>query len=194
MSYAVIMLKIWLFFLMTDSPLTSGVARLYLADKAKHDEIASEWTLRLEPTISRFARIEICSCNAAAILQVNYNNELFLVVDPNFAAKMRQLGIIEGKLAPYNESVRGYHLPLDCGRKDLRNLLRNKGWTFEGPRGLSVASGFSTSFWMNDQCWKSLKVQLLWLPNSSRIKDLGRVYRGQLTWFSDSSNSLGMRD
>ncbi|PPS16723.1 hypothetical protein GOBAR_AA03856 [Gossypium barbadense] len=46
MSYAVIMLKIWLFFLMTDSPLTSGVARLYLADKAKHDEIASEWTLR----------------------------------------------------------------------------------------------------------------------------------------------------
>ncbi|TYI77216.1 hypothetical protein E1A91_D06G129900v1 [Gossypium mustelinum] len=28
------------------SPLTSGVARLYLADKAKHDEIASEWTLR----------------------------------------------------------------------------------------------------------------------------------------------------
>ncbi|MBA0869268.1 hypothetical protein Goshw_025765 [Gossypium schwendimanii] len=159
---------------MTDSPLTSGVARLYLADKAKHDEIASEWTLRLEPTISRFAGIEICSCNAAAVLQVNYNNELFLVVDPNFAAKMRQLGIIEGK----------------C----LRNLLRNKGWTLEGPRGLSVALGFSTSFWMNDQCWKSLKVQLLWLPNSSRIKDLGRVYRGQLTWFSDSSNSLGMRD
>ncbi|MBA0747822.1 hypothetical protein Gogos_004703 [Gossypium gossypioides] len=32
---------------MTDSPLTSGVARLYLADKAKHDEIASEWTLRI---------------------------------------------------------------------------------------------------------------------------------------------------
>ncbi|KAG8491092.1 hypothetical protein CXB51_014264 [Gossypium anomalum] len=28
------------------SPLTSAVARLYLADKAKHDEIASEWTLR----------------------------------------------------------------------------------------------------------------------------------------------------
>ncbi|MBA0846184.1 hypothetical protein Goarm_023248 [Gossypium armourianum] len=28
------------------SPLTSGAACLYLADKAKHDEIASEWTLR----------------------------------------------------------------------------------------------------------------------------------------------------
>lgn len=40
------MLKIWLFFLMTDSSLTSGVARLFLADKAKHDEIAAEWTLR----------------------------------------------------------------------------------------------------------------------------------------------------
>ena len=30
----------------TDNPLISGVARLYLADKAKHDEIAAEWTLR----------------------------------------------------------------------------------------------------------------------------------------------------
>ncbi|XWS52394.1 hypothetical protein CRYUN_Cryun11dG0066800 [Craigia yunnanensis] len=28
------------------NPLISGVARLYLADKAKHDEIAAEWTLR----------------------------------------------------------------------------------------------------------------------------------------------------
>ncbi|KAL4295358.1 hypothetical protein GQ457_12G025660 [Hibiscus cannabinus] len=28
------------------TPLISGVARLYLADKAKHDEIAAEWTLR----------------------------------------------------------------------------------------------------------------------------------------------------
>ncbi|XWS28210.1 hypothetical protein CRYUN_Cryun25bG0046400 [Craigia yunnanensis] len=27
--------------------LISGVARLYLADKTKHDEIAAEWTLRL---------------------------------------------------------------------------------------------------------------------------------------------------
>ncbi|XVF04545.1 hypothetical protein REPUB_Repub05bG0092900 [Reevesia pubescens] len=28
------------------NPLISGVAHLYLADKAKHDEIAAEWTLR----------------------------------------------------------------------------------------------------------------------------------------------------
>ncbi|KAE8705695.1 Constitutive photomorphoproteinsis protein 10 [Hibiscus syriacus] len=29
-----------------DTPLTCSVARLYLADKAKHDEIAAEWMLR----------------------------------------------------------------------------------------------------------------------------------------------------
>ncbi|KAK9941418.1 hypothetical protein M0R45_018020 [Rubus argutus] len=28
------------------NPLVPGIARLYLADKAKHDELASEWTLR----------------------------------------------------------------------------------------------------------------------------------------------------
>ncbi|MBA0694238.1 hypothetical protein Goari_004554, partial [Gossypium aridum] len=98
-SPALTISKIWLFFLMTDSPLTSGVARLYLADKAKHDEIASEWTLRI----------------------------LYLLLDE-------------------------------------RSVLEE----LEGPTIMA--------------------------SNSSRIKDLGRVYRGQFTWFSDSSNSLRMRD
>ena len=29
-----------------DDPNAPGVAHLYLADRAKHDEIAAEWTLR----------------------------------------------------------------------------------------------------------------------------------------------------
>ncbi|KAG2671426.1 hypothetical protein I3843_14G135500 [Carya illinoinensis] len=30
----------------SDSPLIPGIARLYLADRAKHDELAAEWTRR----------------------------------------------------------------------------------------------------------------------------------------------------
>ncbi|KAK6137732.1 hypothetical protein DH2020_028524 [Rehmannia glutinosa] len=31
---------------LTDKPLVPGIAHLYLADRAKHDELAGEWTLR----------------------------------------------------------------------------------------------------------------------------------------------------
>ncbi|KAI7990262.1 Constitutive photomorphogenesis protein 10 [Camellia lanceoleosa] len=29
-----------------DNPVVPGIARLYLADREKHDELAAEWTLR----------------------------------------------------------------------------------------------------------------------------------------------------
>lgn len=32
--------------LTTDNPLVPGIAHMYLADRAKHDELAAEWTLR----------------------------------------------------------------------------------------------------------------------------------------------------
>lgn len=32
--------------LLADKPLVPGIAHLYLADKAKHDELAEEWTMR----------------------------------------------------------------------------------------------------------------------------------------------------
>ncbi|KAK8601942.1 hypothetical protein V6N12_051764 [Hibiscus sabdariffa] len=71
------------------TPLISGVARLYLADKAKHDEIAAEWTLRWFD-----ANIKTISCSASEV--GNYSSKLF--VDPVFAAKMGQWWIIEGNV------------------------------------------------------------------------------------------------
>jgi hypothetical protein len=32
--------------LTADNPLVPGIAHMYLADRAKHDELAAEWTLR----------------------------------------------------------------------------------------------------------------------------------------------------
>lgn len=32
--------------ILADNPLVPGIARLYLTDRAKHDELAAEWTLR----------------------------------------------------------------------------------------------------------------------------------------------------
>jgi ubiquitin-conjugating enzyme E2 D/E len=35
-----------IFFDCADNPLVESIARLYLTDRTKHDEIAAEWTMR----------------------------------------------------------------------------------------------------------------------------------------------------
>lgn len=40
------MILLLLCYVVADKPLVPGVARLYLADRVKHDEVAAEWTLR----------------------------------------------------------------------------------------------------------------------------------------------------